>query len=173
MPVSATADEITGWVTGRIPDDWFDGQPEVLVDRDEVLIIGRLSEPKLGEGASEEQSKASVKGRIEGFREDTRARRMKIASEAERKFRRQVSWGVEVGDHRKLFTNLSAPVMTRLRMPERSVLDTLVDAGVARSRSDALVWCVRLVGKHEAEWISELREAFAKVEEVRASGPDA
>ena len=35
--------------------------------------------------------------------------------------------------------------MTRLRMPERRVLDTLVDAGVARSRSHALAWCVRLV----------------------------
>ena len=40
------------------------------------------------------------------------------------------------------------------------MLDTLVDAGVARSRSHALAWCVRLVGDHEGEWIDQLREAI-------------
>ena len=49
--------------------------------------------------------------------------------------------------------------MTRLRQPQRQVLDTLVDAGVARSRADALAWCVRLVGQHEDDWLGELREA--------------
>ena len=44
--------------------------------------------------------------------------------------------------------------MTRLRQPQRMVLDTLVDAGVARSRSDALAWCVRLVGQHEDDWLT-------------------
>jgi hypothetical protein len=63
------------------------------------------------------------------------------------------------------------PVMTRLRMHERSVLDTLVDSGVARSRSEALAWCVRLVGKHQADWIEELREALVGVEAARAKGP--
>jgi hypothetical protein len=71
-----------------------------------------------------------------------------------------------------LFTHLAVPVMTRLRQPERQVLDTLVDAGVARSRADALAWCVRLVGKHAEEWLTELREAMEKVEQVRAQGPE-
>jgi Arc/MetJ-type ribon-helix-helix transcriptional regulator len=62
-------------------------------------------------------------------------------------------------------------VMTRLRQPERLVLDTLVDAGVARSRSEALVWAVRLVGEHAEAWLAELRDAMAAVEEVRARGP--
>jgi hypothetical protein len=66
---------------------------------------------------------------------------------------------------------MSLPVMTRLRMPERAVLDTLVAAGVARSRSDALAWCVRLVGMHQSDWIKGLREALVKVEEVRGKGP--
>ncbi|HEY3195492.1 MAG TPA: hypothetical protein VGK42_09675, partial [Candidatus Dormibacteraeota bacterium] len=61
--------------------------------------------------------------------------------------------------------------MTRLRMPERSILDTLVAGGVARSRSDALAWCVRLVGMHQEDWIRSLREALVKVDEVRSKGP--
>jgi hypothetical protein len=61
--------------------------------------------------------------------------------------------------------------MTRLRMADRQALDTLIDAGVARSRSEALAWCVRLVAQHEGEWISELRDAMSAVEEVRNKGP--
>jgi hypothetical protein len=48
-----------------------------------------------------------------------------------------------------------------------------VDAAVARSRSEALAWCVRLVGQHEDEWLGELREAVTTVGEVRAKGPAA
>ena len=71
----------------------------------------------------------------------------------------------------ELFTTLSLPMMTRLRMHERQVLDTLVDAGVARSRSHALAWCVKLVAGKQAEWIGELREALSHVEKARDSGP--
>jgi hypothetical protein len=70
-----------------------------------------------------------------------------------------------------LFTTAGVPVMTRLRMGDRRVLDTLIDAGVARSRSEALAWCVRLVSQHEAEWIAELRDAMKTVDEVRTRGP--
>jgi len=42
---------------------------------------------------------------------------------------------------------------------------------VARSRSEALAWCVRLVGKNEEAWIGRLREALVSVEQVRAEGP--
>ena len=52
------------------------------------------------------------------------------------------------------------------------MLDTLVEAGVARSRSEALAWCVRLVGKHAEEWLTELRSAMEQVDKVRAQGPD-
>jgi hypothetical protein len=98
---------------------------------------------------------------------------MRIADDAESRFGRKVAWGAECGEWRALFTSLSVPVMTRLRMPERRVLDTLVDAGVARSRSEALAWCVRLVRTHEGEWIDELRDALVHVEAVRARGPGA
>ena len=96
---------------------------------------------------------------------------MRIADEAEARFGRKVAWGARCGDEEELFTTLSVPVMTRLRLPERQVLDTLVDAGVARSRSHALAWCVRLVGDHEGEWIDQLREALVHVEKVRSEGP--
>jgi len=62
-------------------------------------------------------------------------------------------------------------VMTRLRQPERLVLDTLVDAGVARSRSDALAWAVALVGEHAGTWLDDLRGAMSAVDELRTRGP--
>jgi hypothetical protein len=96
-----------------------------------------------------------------------------VAQQIEHRYRRKVAWGVRCGDTEELFTHLAAPVMTRLRQPERLILDTLVDAGVARSRSDALAWCVRLVGQHTTDWLTELRTAMGAVDELRRRGPDA
>jgi hypothetical protein len=96
---------------------------------------------------------------------------MRVANEAERRFGRKVSWGATCGDQRVLFTTLATPAMTRLRMAERTVLDTLVDAGVARSRSHALAWCVRLVAEKQEEWLADLRQALEGVEAVRKEGP--
>ena len=163
-------EKLTAWFAGRVPDDWFTEPPTVQVDREEVLVTGRLAEPDTS-GLDAAAVQTAHRARIEGFREDTRAARMRIADAAEARFGRKVAWGAECGDERALFTSLSVPVMTRLRMPERRVLDTLVDAGVARSRSDALAWCVRLVRTHEGEWIDELRDALVHVEAVRARGP--
>ena len=166
-----TKAELEGWFAGRAPEGWFTGPPEVAVDREEILVVGGLAEPDVGPGAGDDARDAARVARIEGFREDTRSARMKIADEAERRFGRKVAWGAECGDRRVVFTSLSVPVMTRLRMSERRVLDTLVDSGVARSRSDALAWCVRLVREHEGEWIEALREALVHVEQVRDDGP--
>jgi hypothetical protein len=163
--------EIRGWVIGRLPEGWFSGQPEVELDGDEVLVVGELSEPEPVAGAGTEGQGASREARLQRFREETRDQRMRIAKEAERRYGRRVSWGASVNGERQLFTTLSIPVMTRLRLSERQVLDTLVEAGVARSRSEALAWCVRLVGKHQADWINELREALVRVGELRRRGP--
>jgi hypothetical protein len=163
--------ELRGWFAGRVPGDWFEGAPEVVADRDEILVTGRLSEPDLPADADDEARAAADAARIAGFREDTRGRRMRIADEAERRFRRKVSWAARCGGLERSFTTLSTPAMTRLRMPERRVLDTLVDAGVARSRSHALAWCVRLVAEHEDQWLSGLRDALAEVERARERGP--
>jgi hypothetical protein len=166
-----SVDELREWFAGRIPTGWFESGPELMADREEILVVGKLAEPQVGEGSSEETLKAAAVGRINQHREDTRQARMFIASEAEARFNRKVSWGAECGGIRVLFTNLSMPVMTRLRMPERQVLDRLVDAGVARSRSHALAWCVRLVRQHQGEWLDDLKEALAQVERIRESGP--
>lgn len=156
---------IAAWFTGRLPD-WFTGDPEVRVDREEIIVLGTLKDE--GENAHDV---SYAKGRIERFREETRAERMRIADSAEAAFGRKVAWGARLGEVEEIFTNVSVPVMTRLRQPERMVLDTLVAAGVARSRSDALAWCVRLVGRHESDWIGQLREALTTVEKLRAQGP--
>ena len=156
---------VTSWFAGRLPDGWFVEPPEITGDRDEILVVGRLAEPDVKDAAA-------YKGRIKRFREETRDERMKIADEAEHRTGRKISWGAECGDEREVFTNLSVPMMTRLRLPERQVLDTLVGAGVARSRSDALGWCVKLVREHQGEWINSLRDALVAVENARASGPD-
>src|SRR5947208_12681438 len=165
------ADEAPAWIVGRLPDDWFTERPDVTVDRDEILIIGRLPEPSLGEDATPAERASAEAGRIASWREATRDRRIGIAKQAEHRYRRKVSWGARAGETTELFTTYSAPSMTRLRQPERQVLDTLVDAGVARSRSEALAWCVRLVGEHTDEWLANLREAMSEVDKVRAEGP--
>ena len=154
-----------------MPSEWFAGSPDVTADREEILVVGTLSDPELPGGATPEATAAARLSRIEGFREDTRERRMGIADEAQHRFGRRVSWGAQCGDVRKLFTTVSAPAMTRLRMPERRVLDTLVDAGVARSRSHARAWCVRLVADKQDAWGKDLREALTNVEKVRGEGP--
>lgn len=166
-----TMDELRGWFLGRIPDAWFTGAPEVTVDREEILVVGELVEAKAAKGAGEAEAAAARESRVDGFREDTREQRMAIADEAQRRFRRVVSWGVRLGGETHLFTTAAVPVMTRLRMRERAVLDTLVDAGVARSRSEALAWCVRLVGDNESAWIETLRGALGAVKEARGKGP--
>ena len=165
-----SAEGIGGWFAGRLPDGWFEGPPEVVVDRDEVLVVGRVPAPPTATGDAAAVAAAEV-GRITRFREDTRQERMAIAREAEHRYGRSLAWGAQAGSTRQVFTSLSVPVMTRLRQPERQVLDTLVAAGVARSRSDALAWSVRLVGRNADAWLGQLRDALQQVEQVRSQGP--
>jgi len=172
MSTQTEHEKVRGWLTGRLPKEWFQGEPELSVDRDEILIVGRIPAPEQSGDVSDAERSAAEEGRIKQFREDTREHRIEIARELEHATRRKVAWAVQCGDTRTVFTSLSSPVMTRLRQPERQVLDTLVDAGVARSRSDALGWCVKLVAQHSETWLTDLREAMTKVDDVRRTGPD-
>ncbi|MGA7269941.1 MAG: hypothetical protein WB239_02605 [Acidimicrobiia bacterium] len=165
--------EIPAWLAGRLPDDWFVEPPEIRFDREEVLVIGRLAQPSLAEDSALEDRRIADRSRIEAWREETRRARMAIARQVEHTFDRSLSWGARCGEESILFTTVAAPAMTRLRMPERRVLDTLMDAGVARSRSEALAWCVKLVADNQDEWLADLREAIEKVHEVRRQGPAA
>jgi hypothetical protein len=174
-PDPGSAEEtLRAWFAGRLPDGWFTGPPAVSVDREEITVVGTLPTPDLEAetAAGDAAAAAAAEGRSRRFREETRDHRIEIAREAEHKFGRKVSWGVEVGGSKVMFTTFSVPVMTRLRQSERQVLDTLVDGGVARSRSDALAWCVRLVGANSGTWLADLRSALRKVEQVRAEGPE-
>ncbi len=163
------ADDAPAWFAGRLPDGWFTGPPSVSVDREEIVVIGELPPVDRAEG---ESSSAAAQGRMSRFREETREERIAIALEAEARFGRKVSWGVTIGEDSGLFTHLAVPVMTRLRQPQRQVLDTLVDAGIARSRSEALAWAVKLVGEHTDEWLQGLRDAMAEVDKIRTEGPN-
>jgi hypothetical protein len=165
------ATDAAAWITGLIPDGLFTGPPEVVVDRDEIVMVGRIPEPALADGATDADRAAAESGRITQFREETRERRIGLAQQIEHRYQRKAAWGAECGGSRELFTTLAAPVMTRLRQPERQVLDTLVDAGVARSRSEALAWCVRLVGEHSEQWLDDLRGALQAVDALRQRGP--
>jgi hypothetical protein len=171
MITDEALERVRGWFSGRLPDDWQVEPPDVTVDRDEITVVVTVADVELSSSATKAEREEARAGRAKAFREDTRGKRMAIAREAERRFERKVSWAVRVGDRTELFTHLAVPVMTRLRQPQRRVLDTLVDAGVARSRADALAWCVRLVGQHEQDWLDELRDAMGKVAEVRSKGP--
>jgi len=179
MLTNEDLERVRGWFAGRLPEEWRVEAPEVTVDREEITVILTVEDipaDAVAADASEAERDEARVGRVSAFREDTRRRRMAIADEAQRRFDRKVSWGVRLAgipDETALFTHVSAPVMTRLRQPQRLVLDTLVDAGVARSRADALAWCVRLVGQHEEDWLAELRAAMESVADVRAKGPAA
>jgi hypothetical protein len=167
------AGKLRGWLGERVPGEWFTGAVDVTPDREEITVVGALADPEIRAEATDAERAEAVSGRIRRFREETRDQRIRIAREAEHKFGRKVSWGVTCGGRTVMFTTLSVPVMTRLRQPQRLVLDTLVDAGVARSRSEALAWCVKLVGEHEDSWLADLREALRHVQQVRSEGPTA
>lgn len=149
-----TAD-IGRWFGEHVPHEWFTEAPDVRVDREEILVVGALA--------------PGIDPRV--FRELSRDARVRIAAAAEARWQRKVSWGVRVDAVEHRFTAVSVPVMSRLRIDERLVLDALIDGGLARTRSEALAWCVRLVGRHQREWLDELRDAAAAVERVRAKGP--
>ena len=164
-----SADDAADWFAGRLPSGWFTGIPTVNVDREEIIVIGEL--PPV-DGAPGETSSAAAQGRISRFREESRDERIAVALEAEARYGRKVGWGATIGEESALFSHQSVPVMTRLRQPQRQVLDTLVDAGIARSRSEALAWAVTLVGQHTDEWLQGLRDAMTEVDKLRSEGPD-
>ena len=152
--------KIIALVHPMIPGGWFEGPPALTVDDDEILIVGTLAVSGPGDGEPV------------AFREATRAARMEIAERVQPATGRLVAWGVATGEATTVFTSLGVPVMTRLRINEREVLDTLLAAGVAKSRSEALAWCVRFVGQKETSWLRELRTSMESVTRVRAEGPN-
>jgi len=177
MITDEARERVSGWFAGRLPAEWQAAPADITIDREEITVRLTIPDVELGEDTSDVARAEARAGRAKAFREETRGQRMEIAREAEHRYDAKVSWGLNVGQgddqHAELWTHVAAPVMTRLRQPQRLVLDTLVDAGVARSRADALAWCVRLVGQHEDDWLTELRDAMTAVADVRSKGPAA
>ena len=173
MSKEGDTETIVGWFLGRVPDGWFDARPQFRIDRDEILIVGEIESPLFESSDTDAVKAAAIESKVDDFRKSTRKRRIEIAKQAERTFERKVSWGVTCGEEEFLFSTLAAPAMTRLRMDERRILDILIDGGVARSRSEALAWCVRLVGANESEWLSNLDDALEAVRRARSDGPTA
>jgi len=168
----STPAAVTAWFAQRIPQEWTTAAaPQVTVDREEITVLLTLTAPETAEGATDAEKAEGIAGLVARFRAETRDERVSIAREAEHRYGRKVAWGATAGGTSVLFTHLSVPVMTRLRQPERQVLDTLVDSGVARSRAEALAWCVKLVGEHSESWLADLRQAMEAVQKVREQGP--
>ena len=140
-------EQLAAWLAGSLPDGWFTGAPSVTVDREEVLVMGTLPDVDLPADTTDAARETARRARIDRWREETRGERMRIADDVEHRYGRKAD--------------------------DRIVLDTLVEAGVARSRSEALAWCVKLVGKNESAWIAQLRDAMEAVAKVRGEGPGA
>src|SRR5947209_12946040 len=83
------ADDAAAWLAGRLPDDWFVGEPTVTVDREEIVVVGELPAP---EGTEGESADAVAQGRISRFREQSRDARIRIAEEAEARYGRKIAW---------------------------------------------------------------------------------
>src|SRR3954447_7362764 len=175
MITDEARERVSGWFAGRLPSEWQAAPADITIDREEITVRLTIPDVELGDDATDVTRAEARAGRAKAFREETREKRMEIAREAEHRYDAKVSWGVNVGQgddqHRELWTHVAAPVMTRLRQPQRVALDPLVDAVVARSRSDALAWWVRLGGQHEEDWLGELRDGMASVADVRSKGP--
>lgn len=92
-----------GWFAGRLPEGWFTGT-EVMVEDDQIVVLGTLPEVAVDPGASPEFRESAAAGRIARFREQTRGERMTIAREAEERFGKYVTWGARLGGVTKRFT---------------------------------------------------------------------
>ena len=100
-----SAEGVHGWLAGRLPDEWFEGPPTVTVDRDEIVIVGRITPPEVSADADAATVAAAESGRITRFREETREGRMAIDREAQHRYGRSIAWGAEAGG-----TTRSSPI---------------------------------------------------------------
>lgn len=169
--MTTTTADIQAWFDSHIDKSWGSEGVTIKTDDDEILAIVKVSTEDGDLPESKDEKEIAIKRIARRFRKATRQSRMSVADSAQELFERKVSWGVQAGEDTYLFTHVTAPAMTRLRISEREVLDTLVNSGVASSRSEALGWCVKFVRDNESEWLESLRDAFKSVEEVRNAGP--
>jgi hypothetical protein len=152
----------------RLPAQLLAGAPEISVYDDEIVVLLPIVADSLNSSLADDEQRDAALRLISRRREETRSLRMQLARDVQELAGRPVAWGMRVGDTTALFTTRSAPVMTRLGRAERDVLDTLVAAGVADTRSSALAYTVRAFAAEHADWLAEVRAAIEQVEQVRA-----
>jgi hypothetical protein len=161
-------DELQHWLQEQLPAQLLASAPEIAVYDDEVVVMLPLTAEAPGAESSNEDQRDAALRLIGQRREETRALRMRFARDLQEIFGRPVAWGMRAGETSVLFTTRTAPVMTRLGRAERNVLDTLVAAGVADTRSSALAYTVRAFATEHADWLAEVRAAIKQVDQVRA-----
>lgn len=146
---------LSAWFAERLPAEWLCGPAQIEVDREEAVVVLPLAE-RYDSGE---------------FRDATRGKRIQLAQQAEEAFGLKISWGTTKDGRRRLFTTVRTAVAVPLAMRERQILDGLVAAGVAADRTEAVAWCIRLVGHHESDWLRDLRDAVAAAPPGRRDRP--
>lgn len=160
--------EAARWIQERMPSELLSGPPELSIYDDEAVVLLPIAVRELPGGASARRAPAR---RVSADRAAPRKLApCACAWRASCKSSLSCQWpgACAAGSTEALFTTRSAPVMTRLGRAEREVLDTLVAAGVADTRSSALAYAVRAFAIEHASWLAEVRDAIAQVEQVRA-----
>ncbi|GAB4210644.1 MAG: hypothetical protein OHK0022_44070 [Roseiflexaceae bacterium] len=159
--------ELQRWLEERLPEELRAAPPEITLYDDELVVV--LSGAGVVPAAlPEDERRTAEERRIGELREESRPLRMRLARDLQAATGRPVAWGMRVGTSEELFTSRTVPVMTRLGRAERELLDTLVAAGVAETRSAALGYVVRAFAAEHGEWLAEMRAAITQMHAVRA-----
>ncbi|MDE3075391.1 MAG: hypothetical protein KGJ86_08170 [Chloroflexota bacterium] len=156
--------QLKEWLLNHLPATVAAAEPDISVDGDEILIVLKLNTSSIAEEQNRPEAERAL---IERRRNETRGLRTQAGRRLGRSFGRAVSWGMQAGDSLELFTNNTAPVMTRLSRQERHVLDALITAKVANTRSGALGYVVRTFAAEHQEWLAEVQEAMSRVAGLR------
>jgi hypothetical protein len=157
--------ELSRWLLSQLPASVAGGNPEITIEADELLIILNLNTDSLkGEGEALRKREQEL---IERQRSETRKLRIQLGRHLEQISGCVVSWGMRAGGTVQRFTMNTATVMTRLSAPERQVLDTLIAANVANTRSAALAYVVRTFAAEHQDWLNRVQEAARHMANLR------
>lgn len=156
--------EIQTWLAEQLPHELTAAPPEVRLYDDELVVTLQVAPPAADNGDEGELEQRL----IARLRETSRPLRMQLARDLQHRLHVPVAWGMRCGATETIFTSRTVPVMTRLNRREREVLDTLVAAGVAETRSAALAYTVRAFAEAHGEWLDEVGIVIEQVQQVRS-----
>jgi hypothetical protein len=168
--MSSDPDEIKSWLLEQLPSSVLASDPEINIESDELLVILHVAVDSVtGEGEARAQSERAL---IDRLRTETRALRIHLGRSINRTYGMIVSWGMQAGETLQRFTsNTTVPVMTRLTRTERHVLDTLIAANIANTRSTALSYIVRTFAAEHRDWLNEIQGVARHMARLRKQVP--